>query len=63
MPADITFPLVQNLDIGDVILGTAPLEIFGTLSFAMERDAILQQLRDHRPDRTSVRSWMGCSTS
>lgn len=38
--ADISFPQAQNLDIGDVLLGTAPLEIFGTLSFAMERDAI-----------------------
>ena len=39
--ADITFPNAQNLDIGDVLLNTAPLEIFGTLTFAMERDAVL----------------------
>jgi len=38
--ADVVFPGVQNLDIGDVILGTAPLEIFGSLSFVAERDAI-----------------------
>lgn len=38
--ADITFPTVQNLDLGDVLFGTAPLEIFGTLTFAVERDAI-----------------------
>ncbi|UDY37277.1 hypothetical protein [Dermatobacter hominis] len=38
--ADVTFPEAQNLDIGDVLLGTAPLEIFGTLTFAMERDGI-----------------------
>ena len=36
--ADIVFPEVQNLDIGDVLLGTAPFEIFGTLSFVVERD-------------------------
>ncbi|HMR96792.1 MAG TPA: hypothetical protein PKE05_14740 [Microthrixaceae bacterium] len=39
--ADVTFPQAQNLDIGDVLLGTAPLEIFGTLTFVMERDGIL----------------------
>ncbi len=38
--ADISFPQAQNLDIGDVLLGTAPLEIFGTMSFVMERDGI-----------------------
>lgn len=37
--ADITFGGVQNLDIGDVVLNTAPLEILGTISFAAERDA------------------------
>ena len=41
--ADITFPQAQNLDIGDVLLGTAPLEIFGTLTFAMERDGIFPE--------------------
>jgi hypothetical protein len=39
--ADIVFPEATNLDIGDVLLGTAPLEIFGTLSFLMERDTNL----------------------
>ncbi len=38
--ADLSFPMAQNLDIGDVLLNTAPLEIFGNLSFAMERDGI-----------------------
>jgi hypothetical protein len=38
--ADVSFPQAQNLDIGDVLLGTAPLEIFGTLTFAMERDGV-----------------------
>jgi hypothetical protein len=38
--ADVTFPAVQNLDIGDILLETAPLEIFGTLTFAMERDGV-----------------------
>lgn len=38
--ADVTFPAVQNLDVGDVLLETAPLEIFGTLTFAMERDGV-----------------------
>lgn len=38
--ADITFPEAQNLDVGDVLLGTAPLEIFGTLSFVVERDGL-----------------------
>ena len=38
--ADISFPTVQNLDIGDVLLNTAPLEIFGTLSFAMNRNVV-----------------------
>ncbi|MFZ4517796.1 MAG: hypothetical protein ACOYOP_05385 [Microthrixaceae bacterium] len=38
--ADVNFPAVQNLDIGDVLLGTAPLEIFGTLSFAMNRNVL-----------------------
>lgn len=38
--ADVTFPAAQNLDVGDVLLGTAPLEIFGTLSFVMERDGV-----------------------
>ena len=38
--ADISFPAAQNLNIGDVLLNTAPLEIFGTLTFAMERDGV-----------------------
>ena len=38
--ADLSFPMAQNLDIGDVLLNTAPLEIFGNLTFAMERDGI-----------------------
>lgn len=38
--ADMTFPAVQNLDVGDILLETAPLEIFGTLTFAMERDGV-----------------------
>jgi len=38
--ADISFPTVQNLDIGDVLLNTAPLEIFGTLTFAMNRNVL-----------------------
>jgi len=37
--ADIPFPDAQNLDIGDVLLSTAPFEIFGTLSFAVNRNA------------------------
>ncbi len=39
--ADITFPEAQNLDIGDVLLETAALEIFGTMSFVMERDVLI----------------------
>jgi hypothetical protein len=39
--AAITFPEVQNLDIGDVLFNLAPLEIFGTLTIAMERDVVL----------------------
>ena len=38
--ADLSFPMTQNLDIGDVLLNTAPLEIFGNLTFVMERDGI-----------------------
>ena len=38
--ADISFPGTQNLDIGDVLLQTAPFEIFGTLSFVMNRNVI-----------------------
>lgn len=38
--ADVAFDAAQSLDVGDVLLGTAPLEIFGTLSFVAERDAI-----------------------
>ena len=38
--ADLTLPGVQNLDIGDVALNTAPLEIIGALTFVAERDAI-----------------------
>jgi hypothetical protein len=41
--ADLSFPLTQNLDIGDVLLNTAPLEIFGNLTFAMERDGIFPE--------------------
>ncbi|MBX7071056.1 MAG: hypothetical protein K1X38_16860 [Microthrixaceae bacterium] len=37
--ADIPFAGAQNLDIGDVLLQTAPFEIFGTLSFVMNRNA------------------------
>ncbi len=38
--ADIVFPEAKNLNIGDVLLETAPLEIFGTISFVMERDVL-----------------------
>jgi hypothetical protein len=38
--ADISFPAVQNLDIGDVLLNTAPLEIFGDLTFVMNRNVL-----------------------
>lgn len=38
--ADISFPAAQSLDLGDVLVGTAPLEIFGTLSFVTERDGL-----------------------
>jgi hypothetical protein len=38
--ADIKLPNVQNLDIGDLALGTAPFEIIGTLTFVAERDGI-----------------------
>lgn len=38
--SDIEFPDAQNLDVGDILLETAPLEIFGTMSFVMERDGI-----------------------
>jgi hypothetical protein len=38
--SDIEFPGAQNLDIGDILLETAPFEIFGTLSFVMERDGL-----------------------
>jgi hypothetical protein len=38
--ADITFPATQNLDIGDVLLKTAPFEIFGALTFAMNRNVL-----------------------
>ncbi|MFN8053539.1 MAG: hypothetical protein U0Q22_19025 [Acidimicrobiales bacterium] len=38
--ADVTFPATQNLDVGDVLLQTAPFEIFGTLSFAMNRNVL-----------------------
>ncbi|MCZ7631455.1 MAG: hypothetical protein M5U19_21435 [Microthrixaceae bacterium] len=41
--ADVVFPAVQNLDVGDVLLKTAPLEIFGTLTFAMGRDAVFTE--------------------
>lgn len=39
--ADITFDDVQRLDLGDLALETAPFEILGTLTFVVERDAIL----------------------
>ena len=38
--ADIVFPDAQNLDIGDLMLENAPFEIFGTMSFVVERDAV-----------------------
>ena len=38
--ADIAFPNTQNLDIGDVLLNTAPFEIFGTLSFVLNRNVL-----------------------
>lgn len=38
--ADISFPNTQNLDIGDVLLNTAPFEIFGTLSFVLNRNVL-----------------------
>jgi hypothetical protein len=38
--ADLAFPATQNLDLGDVLLKTAPLEIFGDLTFVMERDGL-----------------------
>jgi hypothetical protein len=38
--SDITFPDTQNLDVGDVLLQTAPLEIFGTLTFVMNRNVL-----------------------
>lgn len=40
--ADISFPEAVNLDLGDVLLGTAPLELFGTLTFLMERDSLFE---------------------
>lgn len=36
--ADVVFPEAQNLDLGDVLFNTAPLEIFGTMTFAMNRN-------------------------
>jgi hypothetical protein len=39
--ADIVFPEVQNLDVGDILLQSAPFEIFGTFTFVMERDTLL----------------------
>lgn len=41
--ADVAFGDVQNLDIGDVLLELAPLEIFGTLTFVMERDGLFPE--------------------
>jgi len=38
--ADVAFPNTQNLDIGDVLLQTAPFEIFGALTFVMNRNAL-----------------------
>lgn len=38
--ADISFNNVTNLDVGDLALNYAPLEILGTLTFVAERDAI-----------------------
>lgn len=40
--ADINLGDIQRLDLGDIALGTAPLEIIGTLTFVAERDGILQ---------------------
>ncbi|NLA34528.1 MAG: hypothetical protein GX868_02445 [Actinobacteria bacterium] len=36
--ADVVFPNTQNLDVGDLMLNTAPLEIFGVMTFAMNRN-------------------------
>ena len=38
--ADIAFADVENLDVSDLVAGTAPLEVIGTLSFVMERDGV-----------------------
>ncbi len=38
--SDVVFPEVQNLDIGDVLFELAPLEIFGTMTFLVERDVL-----------------------
>lgn len=38
--ADITFPSTQNLDVGDIVLQTAPFEIFGALTFVMNRNVL-----------------------
>ena len=38
--ADIRFDDVTNLDLGDLALNFAPLEIIGTLGFVVERDGI-----------------------
>ncbi|MGB6057408.1 MAG: hypothetical protein WBF71_04020 [Microthrixaceae bacterium] len=40
--ADINLGDVQRLDLGDVALDTAPLEIIGTLTFVAERDGVFQ---------------------
>ncbi len=33
---------IQSLDLGDIALGTAPLEIIGTLTFVAERDGVFE---------------------
>ena len=38
--ADIRLDDVTNLDVGDLALGLAPLEVIGTLAFVTERDGI-----------------------
>lgn len=40
--ADISFPGVQNLDVIDLIDGSTPFEVLGTLSFVMERDGLFE---------------------
>lgn len=40
--ATINLGDIQRLDVGDLALGTAPLEIIGTLTFVAERDGVFQ---------------------